>query len=187
MPDAPYRKAAAAVVLVAVGLFGCGMYRVLSQTEHHAYSASGSAPKTVRLTAGNQYILSVRGGSQALLDRGVSATSPNCTWSVGGAEPQALTVSPGGSSAKGTNAVATFVSPYTGDLHIECTGFGGVYVDNADNTTADTAGWYLFGGVLALTIGAGIGVSAAREAALRNAAQRASRAGAESEAVTWRG
>jgi hypothetical protein len=172
VPDAPYRKAACAVVLVAIGLFCCGMFRVLSQTEHHAYSTGGSAPQTVHLTAGSQYILSVRGGTKALLDRGVNVTSPNCTWSLGGAQPQALTVSPAGSSSKATNAVATFIAPYTGDLHIECTGFGGVYIDDADNASADTSGWYLFVGVLALTIGGALGVSAARDASLRAGARR---------------
>lgn len=155
------------------------MYRVLSQSEHHAYSASGTPPKTVHLTAGNQYILSVRGGAKALADRGVSSTTPNCTWSVDGAEPQALTVSAGGSSAKGTNAVATFIAPYTGDVHIECAGFGGIYVDDADNSPADTAGWYLFAGVLVLAVGGALGVSAARDAAVRSSTQRAERASDE--------
>lgn len=166
MPAAPYRKAAFAVVLVAIGLFCCGMFRVVSQTEHHAY-ASGSAPNTVKLTAGTQYILAVRGGAPSLSERGVDVTTPECTWSVGGTEAQALTVSPGGSSSKGTNAVATFISPYTGNLHIECKNFGAVFVDDAEDAGRDTAGWYLVAGVLALTIGAGLGVSALRQASLR--------------------
>jgi hypothetical protein len=174
VPATPYRTAAVAVILVAVGMFCCGMYRVLSQNEHHAY-ASGSPPRTVQLTAGSQYILSVRGGTKSLLDRGVDVASPNCTWSVGGAEPQALTVTPARSGAKGTNAVATFVAPFTGDLHLECKDFGGVYVDDADNSKSDTAGWYLFGGVVALTVGAGLALSVLRLAWFGRSGRRASR------------
>lgn len=173
MSTAPYRKAAVAVVLVAIGLFCCGMFRVLSQSEHKSY-ASGSAPQTVHLTSGTQYILSTRGGTKALLDRGVDVTNPNCTWSVGGTEAQSLTVSPAGSSAKGTNAVATFVAPFTGDLHIECTNFGDVFVDDADNAGPDKAGWFLMAGVVALLIGGGLGVSAARDASLVRSARRTS-------------
>ena len=173
MSVALYRKAAIAVVLVAIGLFCCGMFRVLSQSEHTSF-ASGSAPQTVHLTSGNQYILSVRGGTKALLNRGIDVTNPNCTWSVGGTEAQALTVSPAGGSTKGTDAVATFIAPFTGNLHIECTNFGEMFVDNADNTSPDNAGWFLFAGVVALLIGGGLGVSAARDASLARSAFRTS-------------
>jgi hypothetical protein len=165
--------AGVAVVLVAIGLFCCGMFRVLGQSEHRAY-ASGAAPRAVHVTSGQQYILAVRGGTKKLLERGVDVTNPNCTWSVGGTEAQALTVSPAGSNAKGTNAVASFIAPYTGDLHIECTNFGGVFVDNADDAGTDRAGWFLFAGVIALLVGGGLGVSAARSASLARSVQGAS-------------
>jgi len=173
VPAAPYRRAGVAVVLLAIGLFCCGMFRVLSQNEHHAY-ASGSAPSAVHLTSGQQYILSVRGGTKKLLDRGVDVTRPNCTWSVGGTEAQALIVSPAGSDAKGTNAVGSFIAPYTGDLHIECANYGPIFVDDADNAGQDDAGWFLFAGVIALLVGGGLGVSAARSASLAASAHRAS-------------
>lgn len=175
VPGALFRKAAAAVVLIALGLFCCGMFRVLSQSAHHAYATSGKPPSTVDLTAGKQYILSVHGGTKALLSRGVNITSPECTWSVDNTESQALTVTPAGADTKATNAVATFIAPFTGHLHIECTNFGGIYVDDANDAGADNAGWYLLAGALALAIGGGLGVSAMREASLRRSEQRTPR------------
>jgi hypothetical protein len=163
------------MLLLVVGLLCCALYRVVSGSEHHAYSAGAEAPQSVHLTAGTSYTLSVPGGVRTLLDRGVDVSAAQCQWSIGGSAAQALTVTAERADTKATNVVATFIAPFTGDLHIDCAGWGGVFVDNADNTSADVAGWFLLVGVIALTLGVGLGLSEWRLSAERRSAERTSR------------
>lgn len=175
------------MLLVVAGLALCGLYRVISGTEHHAYSSGTLPPPAVRLTEGTSYHLAVRGGVDALIKRGAVLTSPACEWSVGGSAAQALTITPYDANSKATDAVGTFTAPFTGDLHIACTGWGPVFVDDADNTPADVAGWMLFFGVLALIVGGGLAVgslraaSASRSAGLGRAADSGRTAGEDDE------
>jgi hypothetical protein len=174
-PPAPTRRGIIGALLLVIGLVCCIAYRVTSGSEHHAFSAGAQPPDSVHLTAGNSYQLSVRGGVKALESRGANLTAPVCEWSVGGSASQALTVSPESDQTKATNVVATFIAPYTGNLHIDCSGWGGVYVDDADDSAGDTAGWLLVLGVITLTIGVGLGLSGLRASMQRESARRSAR------------
>jgi hypothetical protein len=151
-------------VLIGAGLVLIGLYRISSGTEHHAYSTGPVPPASAHVTAANTYHLSVPGGVKALRKRGVDVKSAECEWSVNGSGSQALAATAEGESTKATNVVASFVAPYTGDIHVDCTGWGAMYIDDADNTPADMSGWFLVSAVIALTIGAGLGLSALRSA-----------------------
>lgn len=164
------RLGPAAVALLMVGVLLCAGYRVASGAEHHAYSSGGPPPGAVRLTAGTSYLLSVRGGMAALRARGADPTAARCDWSVDGSAAQALTVTPLGADTNATDAVASFVAPYTGELQLACDGWGAVYVDDADKTAFDTAGLLLVLATITLTIGAGLGLSALRSASRRTPA-----------------
>jgi hypothetical protein len=117
----------------------------------------------VRLTEGRTYHLAVAGGVHALLRRGATVSSPQCSWSPDGASAQVLAVQAESADTKAINTVGSFVSPYTGSVHIGCTGWGAVFVDDADSAGGDTAGVFLLGGVVALTLGLVLALAAARE------------------------
>jgi hypothetical protein len=171
-------KAAAATALIIAALLFGALYRIVSGTEHHAYSPGAVAPSTVHLTAGKNYMLSAPGGVKDLLARGVDVGTPQCEWSVGGGGSQALTVTAAGASTKATNVVGTFAAPYSGNLHVDCLGWGPMFVDDADNTAADNAGWLLLLTTVTLTAGVVLGLST-----LRAAAGRSERAPSEDDEI----
>jgi len=177
------RTPAAAWSLIVGGLLCWLLWSLMSGTQHHSYDAGKQPRYPVHLTAGNAYILSAHGGVQALLDRGADLSSPNCTWSIGGSPSQALSVTALTVEDKGTNAVATFVGPYTGELTITCPSWGPVFVDDADNAKPDIAGWFLVVGIVALTFGLGLGLSAWRTALAARSADLPMRDDDEVEAL----
>ncbi len=161
-------KAAAATALIIAALLFGALYRIVSGTEHHSFSPGATAPNTVHVTAGKNYLLARPGGVKDLHARGVDVANPQCEWSVGGAGSQALTVTAAGTATKATNAVGTFVAPYTGDLHIDCLGWGPMFVDDADDAARDNAGWLLLLTTITLTAGVVLALATLREAAGRS-------------------
>lgn len=173
MPRARAATASAAVGLVVGGLLLAALYRIVSASEHHAYSANPVPTNSAHVTLDKTYLLSTPGGVTRLTKHGVDANTPQCEWSVGGSGSQALTVSAAGGSTKATNVVATFVAPFTGDVHVDCLGWGPMFIDDADDSTADTAGWLLLLATTVLTVGVALGLAALRSAGL--ASSRAAR------------
>jgi hypothetical protein len=157
-------KAAAATALIIAALLFGALYRIVSGTEHHAFSPGAVAPNTVHVTAGKNYLLAAPGGVKDLQGRGVDVATPQCEWSVGGGGSQALTVTAAGTGTKATNVVGTFIAPYTGNLHVDCLGWGPMFVDNADNASGDTAGWLLLLATLTLTVGVALALATLRAA-----------------------
>jgi hypothetical protein len=158
------RRAVVATMLLLLGVGLAAAYRVVSGTQRQAFSVGAVPPTGSQVTEGKTYQLAVPGGVASLTKRGITITAPQCEWSVGGSGAQVLQVSPGGADTKAINVVATFVSPVTGNIHVDCAGWGAMYIDDADNAAADVAGWFLVLAVIALSVGAGIGVSAMRMA-----------------------
>ncbi len=171
-------RAGAAAVLLLAGLLCWGLFRVISGTEHHAYSAGAVPPVHIRVTATNQYTLSVPGGVAALKRRNVALKQAQCAWSTNGSALQALPVSTD-PNTKATEVVGTFIAPITGDIHIECSGWGPVFVDDANNATGDPAGYFLVLAMITLTLGVGFGLSALRT----STAGRPSRAAREYDEI----
>jgi hypothetical protein len=171
MPSTPRSRGLSAVAatgfIIAALLFGA-LYRIVSGTEHHAFAPGAVAPGTVHLTQGKNYMLSVAGGVKDLQARGLDVATPQCEWSVGGGASQALTVTPAGASTKAVDVVATFDAPYTGDVHVDCLGWGPIFVDDADNSAPDAAGWLLLLATVSLTAGVGLGLAALRAAGPRS-------------------
>lgn len=157
-------RAALAAVALLVGVTCAGLAWVFAATESHAY-AHGPAPQTVRLTSGRQYLLSVPGGYRALVNR-ANVQTPQCTYTPqspdGGAATLALSVNPFGADTKATNAVADFIAPTSGDVHIECLGWGAVYVDDADDSGFDVATLLVAVASVTLLAAVGLGLSALR-------------------------
>jgi hypothetical protein len=160
--NATQRTAAAAIVLLALGVVFAVLYRVENGAEHHSYNAGARAANTVHVTLGQQYEISTPGGINTLLDHGVSIDKFTCSFAQAGTgATNELDVTPLGSSTRTVHAVATFIGPVTGQVHIACNGFvGGVYVDDADDAPADPAGRFLLLATIAFTFGAALGMSA---------------------------
>ncbi len=153
-------RAGAAVGLVIAAVLLGALSRILSGTEPHAYAKGVVAPNSARVTLGQAYTLSVPGGVKALQARGVDVSSGQCDWSVDGSASQALPVAAAGEFTKATNVVATFIAPYTGDLHVTCLGWGPMFLDDADSTPGDPAGWLLLLATVTLTVGIALAMAA---------------------------
>lgn len=158
------RRATAAAVLVIAGLLLGGLSRILSGTEHLAFAKGAVAPNTAHVTLGQSYTLSAPGGVKALRARGADVGTAQCEWSLDGSASQALVVAVAGADTKATNVVGTFVGPFSGDIHVDCLGWGPMFLDNADGTAGDPAGWLLLFATITLTIGIALGLAALRSA-----------------------
>jgi hypothetical protein len=162
MPRASAARAAAATGLIIAALLFAALFRIVSGTEHHAFAKGAQAPNSAHVTVGGTYTLSVPGGVTKLMARGVDVTRAQCQWSVNGSASQALTVVASGPGTKAVNVVGTFVAPYTGDLHVDCAGWGPLFLDNAQGSAHDYAGWLLLFATIALTIGVALGLASLR-------------------------
>jgi hypothetical protein len=174
-------KAVAALLLILLGLVCAGLYRVVSGTENEVYAPGAVPPNKVHVTVNNTYDLSVPGGVPALLAHGISQLAKSdgtivpglqCEWSKGGAEPQTLTVDAEAIGTKAVNTVGHFTAPVTGNLHIDCTRWGTMFVSDADHHAGDRAGGFLVLCVITLTVGGALGLSALRVAMARRTSTR---------------
>lgn len=175
-------RAAVAVVLLLIGLAAWGLWRVLSGSENLPYTDGAAGAPSAHVTRGNTYSLAVPGGIAAMQARGVpirntgssDVISLDCTWTSGGSAVSAPEVQPESSDSKAENTVGRFQAPVTGMLRVTCSGWGAMYIPDSDNRTADLSGWALIIAVVALSIGAPLGLSALRNSVERQRALRAS-------------
>jgi hypothetical protein len=180
-----------ATALLLVGLASFGLWRVLSGNEDLPFAAGATAPTSVHVTRDNDYMLAVPGGVKAMLARGVPSADANgtqtlsldCTWSLRSGDQESLTVSPESTSTKATNTVGRFTAPVTGNVRINCSRWGAMFVPDADNRSSDTSGWTLLVAIITLTVGAGLGLSELRLAWESGRAWRGSAADGEDDEV----
>lgn len=169
---APATKAAVALALLIAGVLLAALYRLVSGTESHAYAVGGQPPGVVSVTSEQTYELSVPGGVEAALHRGIgeipaqdggtARLALTCSWSTHGSAAQALALTAERIDTKAINGVASFTAPLTGQIHVDCTGLGAMFIDDGDSSPADVAGWFLLFAVISLTLGAGLGLSVLR-------------------------
>lgn len=161
-PARPSRYGLIGVVLLVLAVACVGGYRVVASDEHHAYAASGVPAASSQVTTGRTYLLAVPGGVHALAKAGVDAGHLQCQWSAPGSGAQLLAVVPLGSSTKATDAIATFLGPYTGPIAVTCVGWGAVFIDNADDASTDYAGMLLLLATIGFTLGLALALSGLR-------------------------
>ncbi len=169
-------------MLVLLGMVFAGMSRIAAGTERHSFSPSAVPPATVQVTSGHTYLVSVPGGVDALSKRGLNPSGLRCEWSAADSGPQPLDVSLYGPDSKATNAIGSFVAPVTGAIHINCVGWGTVFVDDAANASGDAAGLLLVLCIVAFTVGLALCLSAWRSYRLGQPDDRA-RAADEDEEI----
>ena len=75
-----------------------------------------------------------------------------------------MTVQAEGADTKATNTVATFSSPVTGVVNVDCQGWGPMFVDDANDRSPDVAGWFLVVGIAMLVVGVPLALSVLRSA-----------------------
>jgi hypothetical protein len=155
MPTSDRRRQS---VVVGVALmFACillfGIAGVLAGTERHSYVGGALAPNEVTVKEGSSYQISIHGGVKALIMRNINPTGLQCEWSSQGSGSQLLEISPEDRDSKATNMVATFISPISGSIHVDCVGWGTVFVDDAENASADLSGVFLVLGMIVFGVG----------------------------------
>jgi MFS family permease len=155
MPTSDRRRRAVVigVVLMFASVLLFGLAVVLAGTERHAYDGGALPPNEVSVKQGSTYQLSVPGGVKALIKRNISPTGVQCQWSSQGSGSQLLDLSPENGDSKATNMIATFVSPISGPIHVDCIGWGTVFIDDADNASFDYSGLFLILGMIAFGVG----------------------------------
>lgn len=156
------RIAGAAVVLLFAALIFAGLCRIVGGTQRHSYSPGAAPPAHAQVIENKTYELAVPGGVRSLQDRGMDVAQLQCQWSAPDSGDQLLDVSPVGADSKATNTIGTFVSPYTGAIAVDCSGWGAVFIDDAEGAAPDVSGLFLVLCVLTLTAGAALALAALR-------------------------
>jgi hypothetical protein len=156
--------AVSGTLLVLLGLVAWALYVKTSGDEPHAYSHRGSPPGYVQVIAGHTYRIAIRGGVDEEVALGLDPASLACTAARPGEAPGALAITYQGADTKATNDIGSFVSRITGQVHVECTGFGPVFVDNAADAAYDWSGLWLVLASLGLLVGGPLVLSALRSA-----------------------
>lgn len=164
------RLAFAGALLVVVGLGCWALYWLRSGTEDHSYSRNPIPPTTVHITLDKTYGIAIPGGVQAEQDLGLDPGSVRCTVSAASGATNPLPVTAEGTDTKATNQIASFLAPFTGRAHVQCQGLPPVFVDNADDASADVSGIWLVLATIALTVGVPLVISALRSAGRPRAA-----------------
>jgi hypothetical protein len=166
-------RAVAAVVLLLLGLAAFGGWRIASGAQELPFDKSAAPPSSVQVTKGNTYSLAVPGGVRAMIAHHVPVRYTNgqnvivlqCTsssTSANGTSGLPLTVTPESSTTKAENTVGHFVAPDTGRIHVDCAGWGAMFVPDSNDRAYDWAGLALLIAVITLTIGAALALTEVR-------------------------
>jgi hypothetical protein len=148
-----------AIALVVLAAVFALLYRFENSRENHSYNSGATPPLTVHVTLGKQYEISTPGGPKALTAR-VGSGSLNCNYTaVNGKSTDQLDTTRLDDGTRTTHAVATFVAPVTGLVHIECRALQSTFIDDADNVGGDPAGLFVLLCTICLTVGAMLGLS----------------------------
>jgi hypothetical protein len=164
--SAPRQPTSWAVVsgalLILVGLAAWALYAVQAGTEKHSYTHGGPPPAYVQFVDGHTYWLAIPGGVDKEVEQGLDPAALQCTAAAPGQGAGALPIQPENGDSKATDQIASFVSTFTATAHIDCTGIGVVYVDNARDAQRDWSGFWLVLASIALAIGIPLTLSTLR-------------------------
>jgi len=154
--------AVAGIVTVLLGLVLAGLAALTHGSQEHSYGGSSVPPQYSSVTQGKEYFLSVPGGIRALSDLGQDPQVMACEYLTPDGQRSSLEFTPEPGDSKATNAFGRFVAPVGGPIGVDCPGYGAVFLDGADDASADWSGAALLGAVVLLTIGLGLTLSTVR-------------------------
>ncbi len=159
-PEAGRQRVAAArlgtgvlLLLLTVVLFAGS--RLVAGNQQHSYDPGATPPPSSRLVAGRTYQLSSPAGVASLQKAG-RLTRLECYWSTDGQLMNPLTIEETLTDERDLQTFGTFIAPGTGPFQITCNGIDKVFVDDAGNSGADTAGLLM---LLSIALGV-LGVAA---------------------------
>jgi hypothetical protein len=164
-------RVAVAAALVLIGLASFGAWRVLSGSEDLPFADGATPPSSALVTKDKTYSLAVPGGVRAMLAGGVPVAAANgnqtislqCTWATGDTtDAQTLTVAAESTSTKAENTVGHFDAPITGRIHVNCDGWGAMFIPDSEDRSADWSGWALLIAIITLTVGGALALSELR-------------------------
>jgi hypothetical protein len=164
-----------AAVLLLVGIVALAGGNLLRSHESLPYSSDAPPPQAAQVTRDQTYSLAVPGGVKALVGRGADTQSGDsqvallCTWTLGSSTPQPLALTAEDVDTKATNTIARFVAPVSGGIRVACSGWGPVYIPDADNRATDWSGVLVLLSCVTLTLGMALGLSAAYAASRHGA------------------
>ena len=134
----------------------------------HAWAPDATPPRTVQLTAGQDYTLSTVGGISALTAaQGADPPALRCTATSRSGSAVGLKVTVGQVDQRILHVVGRFRAPFSGPAAISCAGIGRAFVDDADDAAFDTAGFLVVVTVMALFAGGALTLSGVYEYARR--------------------
>jgi hypothetical protein len=161
------RALIAGPLLVIAGLACWALYVRATNTEHHSYAHGGNPPAYVRLELGATYGIAIHGGVTREAELGLAPGTLQCTAARRGESPGPLDVTAENTDTKATDRIGTFVSAIAGDVRLECSGIGAVFVDNAADAPYDWSGGWLVLASILLAIGLPLALSGLRRAGRR--------------------
>lgn len=167
----PAARLVAGALLVLLGLASWALYAATSSGRPQAYSHGGQPRQYVRLVAGDTYRIAIPGGVQRAQALGVVVDKLRCTAARPGQAAAVLRMSAESTDTTAINDIASFVSPLTGPVHVECAGLGTVFVANAADARFDWSGVWLVLASAALLVGLPLVLSGLRAATTRPAAE----------------
>jgi hypothetical protein len=154
-------------LVVIVGLLCWALYVRGANSEHHSYAHGGNPPTYVQLEAGSTYGIAIHGGVKREAELGLAPGTLQCTAARRGEAPGPLEVTAESADTKATDRIGSFVSGISGEVRVQCSGIGPVYVDNAVDAAYDWSGiWLILASVL-LAIGLPLTLSGLRQAGRR--------------------
>jgi hypothetical protein len=133
----------------------------------HAWTPDATPPRTVQLTAGEDYTLSTVAGISALAAQGANPPTLRCTATSRSGSTVVLKVTVGQFDRRILHTVGQFRAPFSGPAAISCAGIGRAFVDDADDAAFDTAGFLVVVAVMALFLGGALTLSGVSEYARR--------------------
>jgi hypothetical protein len=152
----------AGTVLVLLGLAAWALFALQNARERHSYAHGLVPPAYVELHAGKTYSLAIPGGVHGEENLGLDPAKLSCTAARPGQEPAGLSVTPEHSDTKAIQQIGSFTPGFSGSAHVECTGIGVVFVDDADNASFDWSGLWLIVASAALVVGLPLTLSGLR-------------------------
>jgi hypothetical protein len=159
------RALIAGTVIVLIGLGAWALFAMQNGRERHSYAHGRTPPTYVQLVAGHTYSLAIPGGVAGVAGLGLDISNLRCTAARPGGEPNTLDILPEHADTKAINQIATFSAAFSGRAHIECTGIGFVYVDDAKDASFDWSGLWLLIASAALVVGLPLALSGLRRPA----------------------
>lgn len=154
-------------LLAIAGLVCWALYVRATNTEHHSYAHGGNPPTYVKVEAGTTYGIAIHGGVRRETKLGLEPGTLQCTAARHGEAPSPLELTAESVDTKATDRIGSFVSNVNGEITVQCSGIGPVFIDNSSDASYDWSGvWLVFASVL-LAIGLPLTLSGLRRAGRR--------------------